>query len=98
MARDPVARLRDIVLSAKELGFEIIVKSPFVEPTEFRRSAPPLKPGKEGHLVFYVGEKVWKDFLWVSERYPEVMKAVTELGDVFWKPPVTEPANGEAGG
>jgi hypothetical protein len=92
--RDPVVRLRDIVMSAKELGFQIVVKSPFVEPNEFRRVAPPLKPGMEGHLTFYVGEKVWKDFLWINERYPEVLAAVQELGDVFWKPTVKEPDNG----
>jgi hypothetical protein len=94
MARDSVSRLRDIVLAAGELGFQIIVNSPFVEPTEFRRVAPPLKPGAEGHLTFYVGKKVWADFLFMAERYPDQMAAIEALGDVNWKPPVKEPDNG----
>lgn len=96
MARDAVSRLRDVVLSAKELGFQIVVKSPFTEPDELRRAAPPLKPDVEGHLVFYVGEKLWKNYLWVAERYPDQMAALAELGDVYYKPPKKEADNGKA--
>lgn len=98
MARDPVSRLREVVLAAKELGFEIVVKSPFTEPDEFRRVAPPLKPDTEGHLVFYVGEKLWKEFLFYAERYPNQMAALADLGDVYYKPPKRQDNGTESSG
>lgn len=99
MARAPEQRIRELVLAAVELNFEIIVGAPVVEPDEIYRVRPPIKPDEPlPGLRFYIGKKVWKDFMFLAERYPEVMAAVAAADIQYYKHPEKEGSDGASKG
>lgn len=99
MAREPEQRIRELVMAAVELNFQIIVGAPVVEPTEIYRVRPPIRPDEPlPGLRFYIGKKVWDSFMFLAERYPEVMKAVDAADIEYYKHPAKDGTDGTSEG
>lgn len=99
MARSPEQRIRELVMAAVELNFQIIVGAPVVEPDEIYRVRPPIKPDEPlPALRFYIGKKIWDQFLFMAERYPDQLKAIEAADIEYYKHPAKEGGDGTSKG